>query len=90
MWRFLCSPSIRAIHSVRDWLNKPEVLSDYANWDEIQALKNLGFSEEEIEQMLKERMLEQNEEHNGGNYWVGTHWRCGDFCGAPPSEPSTR
>ena len=23
--------------------------------------------------MLKERMLEQNEEHNGGNYWVGTH-----------------
>ena len=56
-----------------DWLNKPEVLSDYANWDEIQALKNLGFSEEEIEQMLKERMLEQNEEHNGGNYWVGTH-----------------
>ena len=56
-----------------DWLNKPNVLSDYANWDEIQALKNLGFSEEEIEQMLKERMLEQNEEHNGGNYWVGTH-----------------
>ena len=51
-----------------DWLNKPEVLSDYANWDEIQALKNLGFSEEEIEQMLKERMLDQNEEHNGGNY----------------------
>ena len=25
-----------------DWLNKPDVLSDYANWDEIQALKNLG------------------------------------------------
>ena len=23
--------------------------------------------------MLKERMEEQNEEHNGGNYWVGTH-----------------
>ena len=56
-----------------DWLNKPEVLSDYANWDEVQALKNMGFSEEEIERMLKERMAEQNEEHNGGNYWVGTH-----------------
>lgn len=56
-----------------DWLNKPDVLSDYANWDEVQALKNMGFSEEEIERMLKERMEEQNEEHNGGSYWVGTH-----------------
>ncbi len=56
-----------------DWLNKPEVLSDYANWDEIQALKNMGFSEEEIERMLQERMQEQTEEHNGGSYWVGTH-----------------
>ena len=55
-----------------DWLNKPEVLSDYANWDEVQALKNMGFSEEEIERMLKERMAEQNEEHNGGSYWIGT------------------
>ena len=38
-----------------------------------QALKNMGLSEEEIERMLKERMQEQKEQHNGGNYWVGTH-----------------
>ena len=56
-----------------DWLDKPDVLSDYASWDEEQALKNLGLSEEEIERMLQERMAEQNEEHNGGSYWVGTH-----------------
>ena len=56
-----------------DWLDKPDTLMEYANWDEEQALKNLGLSEEEIEQMLKERLQEQNEEHNGGNYWVGTH-----------------
>ena len=56
-----------------DWLDKPDVLSDYANWDEEQALRNLGLSEEEIEQMLKERLQEQTEEHNGGKYWVGTH-----------------
>ena len=55
-----------------DWLNRPDTLSDYANWDEAQALKNLGFSEEEIERMLKQRMEEQTEEHNGGSYWVGT------------------
>lgn len=56
-----------------DWLDKPDVLSDYANWDEAQALRNLGLSEEEIEQMLKQRLQEQTEEHNGGRYWVGTH-----------------
>ena len=56
-----------------DWLDKPDVLSDYANWDEAQALRNLGLSEEEIERMLKERLQEQTEEHNGGKYWVGTH-----------------
>ncbi len=56
-----------------NWLDQPDVLTDYANWDELQALKNLGLSVEEIERMLKERMEEQNEEHNGGSYWVGTH-----------------
>ena len=56
-----------------DWLDRPDVLNDYANWDEEQALKNMGLSEEEIEQMLLERMDEQKEEHNYGTYWVGTH-----------------
>lgn len=56
-----------------DWLNKPEVLGDYANYDEEQALRNLGLSEQEIERMLQERMHEQHEQHNGGSYWVGTH-----------------
>lgn len=56
-----------------DWLNRPDVLQDYANWDEEAALRNLGLSEDEIERMLKERMEEQHEEHNGGSYWVGTH-----------------
>ena len=56
-----------------DWLDRPDVLTDYAAWDEEQALKNLGFSEEDIEKMLQERMKEQTEEHNGGSYWVGTH-----------------
>lgn len=42
------------------------MLSDYASWDEEQALKNLGFSEEEIERMLKERMEEQTRSTTGG------------------------
>ena len=56
-----------------DWLDRPDVLSDYANWDEEQARLNELLSEEDIEKMLQERMQEQKEEHNGGNYWVGTH-----------------
>lgn len=53
-----------------DWLNKPESLGD--RFDEIQAMLNAGLSEQEIERMLKERMQEQNERHDGGKYWVGT------------------
>ena len=47
-----------------DWLDRPDVLRDYANWDEEQARLNELLSEEEIERMLKERMEEQT---------VGTH-----------------
>lgn len=56
-----------------DWLNRPDVLTDFANWDEEQARINMGLTEEEIEKMLQERLREQTEEHNGGKYWVGTH-----------------
>lgn len=54
-----------------DWLDRPDL--DPPEFDEEQALRNLGLSEDEIEQMLKERMEEQKEEHNGGSKWVGTH-----------------
>ncbi len=52
-----------------DWLNKnlpPKKVTD----DMIKAQQQ--FSLEELEQMLKERLAEQNEEHHGGNYWIGT------------------
>ncbi len=58
-----------------EWLDKPDVLSEYADWDEKQALRDLGLSEEEIEAMFRERLREQTEEHNGGSYWIGTHGR---------------
>lgn len=54
-----------------DWLNKPtEVV------DEMRAfLKAQGYEEKTINEILKmfeERLKEQKEEHNGGNYWIGT------------------
>ena len=55
-----------------DWLNKPreELDGSYSLED---MLRNMGLSEQEIEQMLRERIAEQKEQHNGGSYWVGTH-----------------
>ena len=37
-----------------DWLDRPDVLRDYANWDEEQARLNELLSEEEIERMRRE------------------------------------
>lgn len=54
---------------VLDWLNKP------LSAEELEALPMLPAdieSYEEILKMLAERLEEQTEEHNGGNYWVGT------------------
>ncbi len=53
-----------------DWLNKPESLGD--RFSQEQAHINMGLSDEEINKMLQERMEEQKERHDGGNYWVGT------------------
>lgn len=57
-----------------DWLNRPS--EDLHRT--FEELKGLGFPDETIEELLKkleERLKEQTEEHNGGNYWVGTQGR---------------
>lgn len=36
---------------------------------------SLPFSDDAIAKMFQERLAEQKEEHNGGNYWVGTGGR---------------
>lgn len=54
-----------------DWLNSPA--EDLRRT--IEQLRELGFPDESLEQLLKmleERIEEQDDEHNGGNYWVGT------------------
>ena len=57
-----------------DWLNHPS--EDLRRT--IQDLRAAGFPDESLEELLKlleERLKEQTEEHNGGNYWVGTQGR---------------
>ena len=54
-----------------DWLNHPS--EDLKRT--IADLRAAGFPDETLEELLKmleERLKEQTEEHNGGNYWVGT------------------
>ena len=57
-----------------DWLNHPS--EDLGR--SIDKMRELGFQDESLEELLKrleERLKEQTEEHNGGNYWVGTQGR---------------
>ena len=52
-----------------DWLNHPS--EDLKRT--IADLRAAGFPDETLEELLKmleERLKEQTEEHNGGNYWV--------------------
>ena len=54
-----------------DWLNDPDKVAQLFGMREIpEELKHL--TPEEIEQMFRERLLEQHERHDGGKYWIGT------------------
>ena len=63
-------PEEKLPQELLDWLKKP---GGQGRYDEWQADLNENLSFLEIEEMFKERMDEQREEHNCGNYWVGTH-----------------
>lgn len=57
-----------------EWLNHPS--QDLRRT--VEQLREQGFPEETLEELLgllEERLKEQGEEHNGGNYWVGTQGR---------------
>lgn len=57
------------------WLDKEE-LKALAEEEQRAMLNRLEESpvidKEEVERKLKERVKEQDSEHNGGNYWIGT------------------
>lgn len=53
-----------------DWLNNPKETP--GNYDEDMAKYNMSLDYQRIEKMLEERLAEQDSEHNGGKYWVGT------------------
>ena len=56
--------------AIQNWLDEPHATPN--NYDEEIAQLNDLLTPEEIEKMLRERLEEQDSEHNGGSYWVGT------------------
>ena len=59
---------------VLQWLEHPK--EDLG--ETVRRLRDVGMPEESLEELLRrleERLKEQTEEHNGGNYWVGTQGR---------------
>ena len=57
-----------------NWLNSPS--EDLRRT--VEQLRAMGCPDETLEDLLRrleERLKEQTEEHNGGNYWVGTQGR---------------
>lgn len=57
-----------------EWLNHPS--EDLGRT--IEKLRSEGFPDQSLEELLKrlqERLKEQDAEHNGGSYWVGTQGR---------------
>ena len=59
--------------TLMEWLNKPN--SELARSLEELKMEAIGLqrkTQDEVLQMLQERLEEQNSEHNGGKYWLGT------------------
>ena len=54
-----------------DWLERTN--APMGAYDEQQAELNEALSALDIEELFQERKNEQREQHNCGNYWVGTH-----------------
>ncbi len=55
------------------WLDKSEFIDDYH--EEMRSVMNeeeVHIDKEEVEQKFKDRLRDQDSEHNGGSFWIGT------------------
>jgi len=55
-----------------DWLQQP-IQRPALSPEELEALKTLSL--DELRRMFEERLKEQTERHDGGDYWIGTGGR---------------
>lgn len=64
--------SKQLLDELADWLKNPRERPELTD-EERDAAKELNV--DELRQMLDERLKEQTERHDGGNYWIGTGGR---------------
>lgn len=56
------------------WLDKPE-MNEQLHEEEVQWLnqvEEIQVDKDDVETKFKERLKDQDSEHNGGSYWIGT------------------
>lgn len=56
------------------WLDKPDMneLLHEMDKDYINSVESGAIDKEDVEQKFKQRLKDQDSEHNGGSYWIGT------------------
>lgn len=61
--------SLELTEELMSWLSDPR-LKDMLTDEEREALKNMTLAE--VRELMRKRLAEQRERHDGGNRWVGT------------------
>lgn len=54
------------------WLDKPEMQDVFEEMRHEMNQEVITLDKEDVENKFKDRLRDQNEEHNGGSYWIGT------------------
>ena len=54
------------------WLDKPEMQEVFEEIRHEMTQEVIQVDKEDVENTFKERLRDQNEEHNGGSHWIGT------------------
>ncbi len=56
------------------WLDKSDMLelAHEEARDHLNKMEDLQIDKEDVEETFKQRLKDQNEEHNGGSFWIGT------------------
>lgn len=54
------------------WLDKPEMQDVFEEMRHEMNQEVVTMDKDDVENNFKDRLRDQNEEHNGGSYWIGT------------------
>ena len=54
------------------WLDKPDMQDVFEEIRHEMNQEVIQVDKEDVENTFKERLRDQNEEHNGGSHWIGT------------------